>query len=285
MGKSGLKDRSLGFIWLLAALIVGMSVLVAGLYRFTGIFKVKPTESRIARNLDLADSHWVEQLAELNVPSYKKDFSIYTAFSYSGAECSVTLVYATRAGVDDIRAYYLETLDGAREQGQNTAGRLGVGGTAKGRRVDVENYFSEVTSLVRVDIEMDGVYAEQIRRTIIASFPQPAIDAAPEIAALAAGQSREGYVLYSSDAFALDSYADVPAFSRAYAYEGTEAELRARIDTLAGRFTDPADALIGGGTAEIKYGGYLYQIKPVVSGGETLVAIVVQSIPAKDANS
>jgi hypothetical protein len=272
------------FIWLLAALIVGASVLAAGLYRFTDVFVVKPTESRIARNLDLAGSNWVEDLAELNVPSYKKDFNIYTAFSYSGAECSVTQVYATRADLGDIRAYYLEALDSAREQGQNTAGRLGVGGTAKGRRVDVENYFSEVTNLVRVDIEMDGVYAEQIRQTIIASFPQPAIDAAPEIAALAAGQTRDGYVLYSSDTFALDSYADVPAFSRAYAYEGSEEELRARIDTLAGSFTDSANALIGGGTAEIKYGGYLYQIKPLVSGGETLVAIVVQAIPAKDAN-
>jgi hypothetical protein len=273
------------FTWLLAALIVGASVLAAGLYRFTGIFAVKPTESRIARNLDLADPLWVEQLAELNVPSYKKDFSIYTAFSYTGADCSVTLVYATRAELDDIRSYYLELLDDAREQGRNTVGRLEVGGTVKGRRVEVENYFSEVTNLVRVDIEMDGEYAEQIRQTIIASFPQPAIDAAPEIAAFAAGQSRDGYVLYSSNAFALDSYADVPAFSRAYAYEGTEAELRTRIDTLAGRFSDPANALIGGGTAEIKYGGYLYQIKPVVSGGETLVAIVVQSIPAGDANS
>jgi hypothetical protein len=273
------------FTWLLAAFIVGASVLAAGLYRFTNIFDVKPTEPRIARNLDLADPRWVEQLAELNIAPYKKDFSIYTAFSYTGSACSVTQVYATRAELDAIRAYYLGTLDDAREQGRNTVGRLGVGGTVKGRKVDVENYFSEVTNLVRVDIEMNGEYAERIRQKIIASFPQPAIDAAPEIAALAAGQSRDGYVLYSSNAFALDSYADVPVFSRAYSYEGTEAELRARIDTLAGRFTDPANAIIGGGTAEIKYGGYLYQIKPVVSGGETLVAIVVQSIPAKDANS
>jgi hypothetical protein len=272
------------FTWLLAALIVIASVLAAGLYRFTGIFAVKPTEPRIARNLDLADPHWVEQLAELNIPSYKKDFSIYTAFSYTGAECSVTQVYATRAELDAIRSYYLDVLDNAREQGRNTVGRLGVGGTVKGRRVDVENYFSEVTNLVRVDIEMNGEYAEQIRQKIIASFPQPAIEATPEIAAFTAGQSKNGYVLYSSNAFALDSYANVPVFSRAYTYNGTEAELKARIDTLAGRFTDPANALIGGGTAEIKYGGYLYQIKPVVSEGETLVAVTVQTIPAKDVN-
>ena len=280
-----MKDRSTVFTWLLAAFIAGVSVLAAGLYRFTNIFEVKPTEPHIARNLDFADPCWVEQLAELNVASYKKDFSIYTAFFYTDSECSITQVYATRTELDAIRAYYLEALDNAREQGRNTVGRLGVSGTVKGRKVDVENYFSEVTNLVRVDIEMNGEYAEQIRQKIIASFPQPAIDAAPEIAALAAGKSRDGYVLYSSNAFALDSYADVPVFSRAYAYEGTEAELRARIDTLAGRFTDPANAIIGGGTAEIKYRGYLYKIKPVVSEGETLVAIVVQSIPAKAANS
>jgi hypothetical protein len=272
------------FTWLLAALIVAAAVLVAGLYRFTGIFEVKPTEPRIARNLDLADSLWVEQLAELNVPPYKKDFSIYTAFSYADAECSVTQVYATRAELDVIRSYYLEVLDNAREQGRNTVGRLEVGGTVKGRKVKVENYFSEVTNLVRVDIEMNGEYAEQIRQKIIAAFPQPAIDAAPEIAVFAAGQSRDGYVLYSSNAFALDSYANVPVFSRAYTYHGTEAELKARINTLAGRFSDPANALIGGGTAEIKYGGYLYQIKPLVSEGETLVTVAVQTIPAKDAN-
>jgi hypothetical protein len=283
MERTDIKDRSLGLTWLLAALIVGVAVIIAVLNRFTDVFTIKPTEKRIAGNLDLTDPYWIEQLAELNIPSYKKDFSIYTAFSYNGEECFITQVYATQADLSAVRMHYFETLENPREQGKNTVASIGVGGTIKGRNVDVENYFSEVTNLVRVDIEMDGEHADLIRQKIIASFPQPAIEAAPEIAVLASGQSRSGYVLYSSNAFALDSYANVPVFSRAYVYDGTEAELKAQIDTLAGRFSDPANALIGGGMAEIKYGGYLYQIKPVVSDNETLVAVMVQTVPLKNA--
>lgn len=268
--------------WAAAFLIVGSALILAGLYRFTGLFTPKPTERRILRNLDFSDPTWAERWAELYVPSCEKDFSLYTAFSYAGEKKSLTLVYSTRAGVEAIRDHYIQTLENPAETGKNDAASLGVRGTVKGRDVMVKNYFSEVANLVRVDLEMDGEYPELIRRRIIASFPQDAIDAVPEIAALASGPSTDGYVLYDKNLFTMESYANVPIFSRAYRYGGTGEELKRGIEALAGRFTDPANARIGGGTAEIKHGGYLYMIRPLSSGGETMVALMVQGIPQEE---
>jgi hypothetical protein len=261
-----------------AFLILGAACVLAGLNRFTGVFRPKPSERRIARELDFSDPSWAERLAELYVPSCEKDFSLYAAFSYAGEKKSLTLVYSTRAGVEAIRTHYIKVLDNSAESGKNDEASLGVRGTAKGRDVRVMNYFSEVANLVRVDLQMDGEYAELIRQKIIRSFPQSAIDAAPEIAALASGQSRDGYVLYDNNLFSM-GHADTPIFSRAYPYGGAGTELKERINALARRFTDPANARIGDGMAEIKHGGYLYMIRPLESGGETLVAVMVQRIP------
>jgi hypothetical protein len=279
MGKAFFKDKSAFLIVLASVFILGASITVACLNRFTGIFTPKPTEKNIARNLDFTVPAWVEDLAELNVPSYMKDFSIYGAFTYLGEESTVTLVYSTRAELEAIRTYYTDILDDSWEDGKNGVASLGLRGKVKGRDVRVTNYFSEVANLIRVDIVMDGEYAALIREKIIAAFPQPALDAAPEIAALAAEQSGEGYVLYDNNAFALGNYVNVPIFSRAYPYNGTLAELKARIDALGETFRDPGNALIGEGLAEIKHAGYLYQIKPVEARGQIMVALMVQRIP------
>jgi hypothetical protein len=267
-----------------AILMLGISVAVVCLNRFE-VFTPKPTVKGIVRELDFNDSTWVERLVELAVPSYKKDFTVYGVFGYLGEETTATLVYATRAGLDDIRTFYLDVLDDSAEEGQNNTGRMGVRGTMKGREVRVYNYFSEVSNLVRIDLEMAGEYAGHIRERIIAAFPQSAIDSAPAIASLAAGLSVDGYVLYDSNTFALDRYANIPIFSRAYRYNGTPEELRERINALAEVYTEPGKRIIGNGAAEIKQGDYLYQIKPVISGGETMVALMVQRIPQSGENS
>jgi hypothetical protein len=282
MGKNNLKHGA-GFTIAIAVLIALAGVGIACLNRFTTVFELKPTERRIANKLNLTDSQWIENLVELQVPSCKKDFSLYTAFTYMGGENYLTMLYSTRESLDAVRSWYMGALDDPKEEGENTVAILKLRGTVNGREVTVGNYFSEVATLIEVVIIADGEYIDMIREKIIAGFPKSAIDAVPEIAALTAGGSGSGYVLYNSNAFATDSYANIPIFSRLYEYGGTETEFEKAIEKLSVVFTDPANALFDKNTAQIKHAGYLYEIKPVNEGKNMRITVTVQRMPGGDA--
>ncbi|MDR1575953.1 MAG: hypothetical protein LBS37_08110 [Treponema sp.] len=282
-------DKSTILTLLAAAGIVIAALLIVILYRagfaapwagksFAFTFPGKPSEKRIARNLDLADSRWPEALVELDIPSCQKDFAVYSAFSYAGERCSLTLVYATRAKLDDIRSHYQEILESPSASGRNDAGVLNLKGFVRERAVEITNYFSEVTNLIQVNVEMTGEYAGLIRQKIIGAFPEEAL-AAPGIGGFASGESGEGYVMYDFNPYAPDVYAGAPLYSRAYSFGGTAEALKEKISALAEQYTDPKSAEISGGSAVIKHGGYLYQIKPLENEGEVKTALVVQAIP------
>ncbi|MDR0583871.1 MAG: hypothetical protein LBG57_05920 [Treponema sp.] len=287
-------DRSTIITLLAAAGIVIAALLIVILYR-GGVFAApnapqakngfaftfpgsRPSEKRIALNLDLNDSAWPEELVELALPSYQKDFALYSAFSYAGERCNLTLVYATRAKLDEIRSHYQAILESPIAGGKNDEGVLNLKGLIRDRAVEITNYFSELANLIQVNIEMTGEYAGLIRRKIIGAFPEEAL-AAPGIGGFASGESGEGYVMYDFNPYAADVYAGAPLFSRAYSFSGPVEELKGKINALGERYTDPASAGISGGTAVIKYGGYLYQIKPLEDGGEVKAALLVQAIP------
>jgi hypothetical protein len=283
--KTGrLSEKAAMTLTIAAAIcIVAAAVIAVVCYRSGGFFAKKPPETAAARALDfkspVVDYTWPEELTELNLPSYQKDFALYSAFSYAGEEHSLTLVYATRAKIGDIRAHYLELLDAAAENGRNDEGSVNIEGLVRGRKAAVTNYFSEVSTIIRVDVEMTGDAAALIRKKIAAAFPEEALTALPEIAAFAAGSSDSGYVMYDYNTFAEDVYANLPLFSRAYPFNGSPDELKARINALAERFSDPASARISDGEAAIQHGPWLYQIKPLVDGNGTRTALVIQAIP------
>ncbi|MDR2078840.1 MAG: hypothetical protein LBP74_03850 [Treponema sp.] len=264
-----------------AVFIIAAALAVVFLYRFTGIFIRKPTEKNIAANLDFDDPQWINRLMEISLPPCEKDFSIYEAFSYSGEDTALTQVYATRAKLESIRSHYIELLENPSIPENNSVGVLELRGTCNGRSVRVVNYFSELSNLIRVDMEMNGEYAGIIRAKIIDSFPSEALDSEPEIAFFASGESTEGYVMYDFDTFASDIYANTPVFSRAYAFDGTLDELKEKINSLGKRYSDPSSSSVSGGVAEIKNDAYLYQVKPVEGTSEksAKVALVVQTIP------
>jgi hypothetical protein len=243
----------------------------------------KPPETAVARALDfkspVVDYTWPEELTELNLPSYQKDFALYSTFSYADEENSLTLVYATRAKIVDIRAHYLELLENAAENGRNDEGNLNLTGGVRGRNAAVTNYFSEVSNIIRVDIEMTGDAAALIRKKITDAFPEEALAALPEIAVFASSKSDSGYVMYNYNTFAEDVYANSPLFSRAYPFNGSPDELKEKINALGERFSDPATARISDGEAAIQHGPWLYQIRPLVDGNGTRTALVIQAIP------
>ncbi|MDR0403387.1 MAG: hypothetical protein LBH35_07355 [Treponema sp.] len=278
----GSVDKSTALTLAAAAGIVAAALVIVVLYRL-GVsvpgFARRPSEERIVRNVNLGDSRWPEELVELNVPSFQKDFVVHSAFSYSGEHGNLTLLYATRAKLDDIRAHYRQTLENPSAEGRNDEGVLNLKGLVRGRIVTVNNYFSEVSNLIMVNMEMTGEHAALIRQKLIDAFPGDALTAAPDIGAFALGESSEGYVMYDFNTFAEDIYAGAPLFSRAYSFDGTMEELEEKINDLGKRYTDPAQASIGEGIAKIKHGPWLYQLKPLESGGQVKAALIVQRIP------
>ena len=257
--------------------IVAAAVVFVCLYRFTFLFNVKPTEKKIARNLDLRDSQWLDTLMEISLPSYKKDFSLYSAFSNSNGKNTVTQVYATRAELEDVRKHYLGLLDNSHLPEKNDVGVLEISGLLKDRKVKVINYFSEVSNIIQIEMEISGEYADVIWRKILDAFPSEALDAAPEIALFAAGESTEAYVMYNHDTYATDVYANIPLFSRAYAFAGTINELEEKINALGECFTN--QAVISEGIAEIRHDAWLYQVKALENFSGVKVALIIQEIP------
>ena len=270
-------DRSMRLTIIAAIGIVAAAVVLVCLYRFTGFLNVQPTEKKIARNLDLKDSQWLDTLMEISLPSYKKDFSLYSAFSNSNGKNTVTQVYATRAELDDVRTHYTGLLDNPHLPEKNDVGVLEISGLLKDRKVKVVNYFSEVSNLIQVEMEISGEYADVIWRKVTDAFPLQALDAPPEIAVFAAGESTEAYVMYNHDPYATDVYANIPLFSRAYVFAGTIEELEEKINALGERFT--SRAVISEGIAEIRHDSWLYQVKPLENFSGVRVALIIQEIP------
>jgi hypothetical protein len=257
--------------------IVAGAVVLVCLYRFTGLFVNKPTEESIARNLDFSDPRWVDTLLELSLVPFQKDFSVYSAFSYTNGKNTLTQIYATRAKLDDIRSHYKELLNNSRLSEKNSEGVLELSGEIKERKVLIMNYFSEVSNLIQVEMEMSGEYAGMIRRKLTEAFPAKALAAVPEIAAFASGESNEGYVMYNHDTFARDVYPGIPLFSRAYSFSGSMEELEEKVKTLGQQFKN--SAVTDKGIAKIKHGTWLYQINALESSAGVKVVLIIQAIP------
>ena len=275
--KGKKTDRSMILTVVAAVFIVATALVIVCLNRYTGVFTPRLTEKRIAQKLDFSDSEWINKLLELSLPSCKKDFSIYSAFSNFNGKNIVTQIYATRAGLDDIRVHYKGLLQNPVLPDKNDVGVLEISGEKNGRKVTIMNYFSEVSNIIQVEMEMSGEYAELIWHKLKNAFPSQALLAVPEIAAFADGESTEAYVMYSHDTFASDVYANIPLFSRAYSFNGTREELEERINTLNKYFNK--SAVISDGIAEVLYADWLYQVKALESFSGVKVALIVQEIP------
>jgi len=275
--KGKIVDKSLILTITAAIVIVAGSIVFVYLYRYTDLFTLKPTEKRIIQNLDFNDPDWVDTLVELSLPSIKKDFPIYSIFSYTVNEGTITQIYATRASLEEIRSYYQQLLENFNLPESNSVSVLEIYGELKGRSVTINNYYSEVSNLIRIDMEMSGEDAGIIINKLIGAFPLEALADVPEIAAFAFGESIEGYVMYNSNYFATDFYADIPIFSRAYPFDGTMEELKERIKRLGERFID--NAVTGEGIAEIKLGNWLYQVNALESVSGVKAVLIIQAVP------
>jgi len=174
-----------------------------------------PLEAAVG-SVDLSEGGWVRQRIEAIAPLYDCDFVLNEACVYSGDSGRLTLAYATRASLADVRLHFAALLPDCVETGVNDAGNLNLSGTAGGRALTVRNYFSEVANLIELTLSEDDA---ALLAAVKAGFPEAAFAANGAFSEALKGVSDSGYVLYTYDEYDGRLLPGAPVFSRAYGVE------------------------------------------------------------------
>jgi hypothetical protein len=181
--------------------------------------------------IDFSNSAWIEQYVEDNAGIFGKDFFLNTAFSYNVRSNKMVATYASQESIEDARDYYL-ALPGAEQTGRNDETSLDVTAENNGQKLRVYNYFSRVSRVFELDLTPDASQAELIKSQLEEAFPAEEVAKISEIEDLVSGEVFGGYVRYQYDDLDDFAYPNIPIFSRAYIYEGTEEAYDGIIDDL-----------------------------------------------------
>jgi len=268
-----MDKRTLNIIIAVLAVLIITAAVVLLLPRF-----MRETERSIIAGLDFDDPYWPARLIDINVEIYSNDFPIYCAFTYDASNARLSLYYSTQALIPDIREHYKETLDNVRETGVNDVGNLNLEGYANGRHTEVRNYLSDVANIVSIEMDYTGKESETIRDRLILIYPAEQISES-SISHFAKTEATSGYVLYSFDDFATDSYAKVPIFSRRYPYDGTIETLNNEIGSVPGRLGADIPVTYGGNRVMLQENGYLFTVNSMETAGGVFAVVTAQRIP------
>ncbi len=216
------KYKIFAGIWILAIIAI---VFFAIIPRFSPIPPDKVAE------IDFSNSLWIEQYVEDNGGIFGKDFFLSTAFSYNLRSNKMIATYASQKSIEEARDYYL-ALPGAEETGRNDETSLDVTADNNGQKLRAYNYFSQVSQVFELDLTPDASKAEQIISQLEKAFPADELAKISEIKDLVSGEVFGGYVRYQYDNLNEFTYPDIPIYSQAYIYDGTEDDYNRTIDVL-----------------------------------------------------
>ena len=139
--------------------------------------------------------------------------------------------YASQKSIEEARDYYL-ALSGAELTGRNDETSLDITAENNGQKLRVYNYFSPVSRVFELDLTPDSSKAEQIISQLEEAFPEDEVATISEIEDLVSGEVFGGYVRYQYDNFDDFAHPNIPIYSRAYLYDGTEDDYNRTIDVL-----------------------------------------------------
>lgn len=220
--------------------LITIALIVAILAIF--IFAILPnylpsTPEKNLEKIDFSNSAWIEKYIDESIGLFGKDFYINTAYSYNPRSNKMVVTYASQNTVDEARAYYL-TLPGAELTGRNDETSLNISAEIDGQTIRVYNYYSSISRVFEIEIILDEVLAEQITSQLRSEFPEHQIAEIDQLAPLLSNDIFGGYVRYNYDRFSGFSHPDLPIFSRAYYYQGSEDEFVSLISALNQAYPD-----------------------------------------------
>jgi hypothetical protein len=193
------------------------------------------TPDNIVEKIDFSKSTWIEQYIEKSVGLFGNDFYQNSAFSYNPRSNKMVITYASQKSVEDARSFFL-ALPGARESGRNDETSLNIAAEENGQVVRVQNYYSPVARVFEIDLTLDSMKAEKVKNQLENAFPIEELVKIPEIKDLISGDTFGGYVRYRYDNLDDYAYPNIPIFSRAFIFDGTEEDFNKIIRGLDGAY-------------------------------------------------
>lgn len=261
----------------IALLIVGilLSFWLLLLPKLTG----QRTERAIVKRMDFQDSTWISRLMEQSLPLCQSDFLLNAAYVFDPSGARIVIIYATQADMDAIRQHYAALMPDARLEGANDSGNVHLSGTIRGRAVEVNNFFSEVTSIIRVSMAYDGPEEPELTLRVREAFPEDAFLSSRGLGEFDCSNDARGYVLYEFNSLSDRSYPGVPIFSRTQEYNGSLTELTDMIGALSHVYTEADEALHDAGEAYIRENGYLMSVSAQSDQNGVFCVLTAQKIP------
>lgn len=209
--------------------------MVAAIIVITAFFiipKYSPaTPENTIEKIDFSNSAWIENYVDKGVGIFGKDFYQSTAFSYNNTFSKMVVTYASQKSVEEARNFYL-TLPGAKLSGRNDETSLNVTAEKDGQILQVYNYFSPIARVFELELTLDETNANNVRIQLGKAFPVDELAKIPEVKEIVSGELFGGYVRYRYDNLDDFTYPDIPIFSRAYIYVGTESDFYTTINAL-----------------------------------------------------
>lgn len=258
-------------------LIIGIVVLVLDVIvpRYS-----KPTPQKILKEIDFSSPDWIEHYAELSPGVFGEDFFVNTAFTYNVRSNKMIVTYASQNSVDEIREYYA-ALPGAELSERNDETSLNLTVQDQGQKVRVYNYFSPVSRVIELEINLEPDNAQLVISQLEEAFPDGVLAAVPELQEILGGEVFGGYVRYSYDELDPFTYPYLPTFSRGYFFSGTEEDFLDVISALGAaqgeyRYDETQD------THYFRVQGWIFSLGHFQTDlGETVASISIQADPSQ----
>jgi hypothetical protein len=213
-------------------LSIVMFLAIIAIIIFVIIPKYSPvTPEKIVNNIDFSNPTWIEKYVDKSVGVFGKDFFLNTAFSYTQRSNKIAVAYASKKSVDEARNFYL-AIPGAKQIGRNDETSLDITAEKDGQGLRVYNFFSPISRVFKLDLNLSQKIGDKIKIQLDNAFPADVVAKIPEIKDLVSGELYGGYVRYQYDNLDEFAYPNIPIFSRAYLFNGTEENFNTFIEAL-----------------------------------------------------
>jgi hypothetical protein len=276
--EDALDNKSNKRYAIISIILIGVIIAIVA---FVIIPKYLPkSPDAILKKIDFSNSDWIGQYVDKSIGLFGNDFYLGTAFSYTPDSNKMVVTYASQKSVDEARNYYL-SLPGAKESGRNDEGTMNVTAEVNGQNVKINNYFSSVARVFELDLDLTDTNAEKVISQLEKAFPVDVLTNIPEIQDIVSGEAYGGYVRYQFDNLDEYTYANIPIFSRAYLYNGTQEDFAQIIDAMNEAY--PMNKY------DETQGTYYYQINEyivaltnfVTDSNENVVSVGIQKMEGK----
>ncbi len=184
-----------------------------------------------AEKIDFSNSAWIENYVEDTIGLFGKDFFLNTAFSYNPRSNKMIVTYASQMSIEEARDHY-SSLPGAEQIGRNDETSLSITAEKNGQPFKIYNYYSSISRVFELELVLDQERAERIIAQLEEAFPVQELAQINEIQEIIEGDLFGGYVRYRYDELDEYSYPDIPIFSRAYLFEGSEEDFIITLNEL-----------------------------------------------------